>query len=270
MKKWRTRDMPPSDPEERAAQAAPRRAPAAPPAGQGGSRGTGFKAAWEALKNRKLAELANTVKWRRKSVTEADRQAEAKARADREMARRIQRQTGRKPATSTIRRNAAKDSSPRGVDQELLDRQAAVDKAGGVKEFAAQAKVSQSTARRWLAGQAVIFSPIAATGPITIFYTVVADLTHTSTDPGKSKLPSDQPGKILKSVAGGEGVRPLQLSGEEAAEFLQLLADGDQQALREKLGELLEMYELNGDGSGWGSADTRCTVTEILEIAVAE
>ena len=277
MKKWRTRDMPPADPEERAEQAMPRRAPARSQESQAeptSSRTTGFKAAWEALKNRKLAELASTLKWRRKSVTEADREAEAKKRADREMARRIRRQTGKEPAQSTIRRNVAKDSSPRGVDQERLDRQAAIDRAGGVKEFAAQAQVSESTARRWLARQAVIFAPIAATGPILIYFTVKADLFHTSTDPKKGrKAPTPQYGKILKTTGRGSGwtgVSALQLSGEEAADFLQLLADGDQQALRDKLGELLENYELNGEESEWGSAYTRCEVTDIIEIAVSE
>lgn len=282
MKKWRTRDMPAADPEERAEQAMPRRAPASPQEGQAAptsSRKTGFKAAWEALKNRKLNELKGR-RWRLKTdpkdktgASQAAREAEAARRADREMARRIRRQTGKEPAQRTIRRNAAKDSSPRGVDQERLDRQAAIDKAGGVKEFAAQAKVSESTARRWLAGKAVIFAPIAVTGPVTIYFTIVCDLWHTSADPKKGKKPSPQFDKTIKTTGAGDGwtgVRPLQLSGEDAADFLQLLADGDQQAIKDKLGELLEMYELNGEESGWGSASTRCEVKDIIEIAVSE
>lgn len=232
-------------------------------------RTTGFKAALRALKDRKLSELVDTAKWRKRSV--AEREAEAKARADREMARRIERQTGKKPAPSTIRRNAAKDSAPRGADQERLDRQAAIDRAGGIKEFAAQAKVSQSTARRWLAGTAAIYAPVALTGPITIYFTIVCNLWHTSSDPKKGKAPSPQFDKTLKSTAAGDGwtgARPLQLSGDDAADFLRIVADGDQQALKDKLGELLEMYELNG--SEWGSASTTCEVKEIIEIAIAE
>jgi hypothetical protein len=270
MKKWRTRDMPPADPEERAAQTAPRRTPPTPAESAGAkpaSQRMGFKEALSALKDRKLKELA--PKWMTRS--KAEREAEAKARADREMARRIERQTGKKPAPSTIRRNAAKDSAPRGVDQERLDRQAAIDRAGGIKEFAAQAKVSPSTVRRWLAGTASIYAPVALTGPITIYFTIVCNLFHTSTDPRKGKRPSPQFDKTLKTTGsgdGGAGVGPLQLSGDDAADFLRIVADGDQQALKDKLGELLEMYELNA--TGWGSASTRCEVKEIIEIAIAE
>jgi hypothetical protein len=271
MKKWRTRDMPPADPDQRAAQMAPRPTPPPPKTTPAGPPRTGFKAALRALRERKLGELLDTAKWRKRP--QAEREAEAKARADREMARRIERQTGKKPAESTIRRNAAKNTAPRGADQERLDRQAIIDRAGGVKTFASQAKVSESTVRRWLAGKAVIIAPVAVTGPITIFFTVVCDLFHTSTDPKKGKRPSPQFDKTLKTTGRGggwTGVNPLQLSGDEAADFLRLVADGDQQALKDKLGELLEMYELNGEAAEWGSAAIRCEVTQIVEIAVSE
>lgn len=271
MKKWRTRDQPSTDPEVRAAQMSPRPTPppkttsAAPPR-------TGFKAALRALRERKLGELLDTAKWRKRP--QAEREAEAKARADREMARRIERQTGRKPAESTIRRNAAKDTAPRGADQERLDRQAIIDRAGGVKAFASQAQVSESTVRRWLAGKAVIIAPIALTGPITIYFTAICNLTYTSTDPKKrGKPPSGPVSKILKTIGRGggwTGVSPLQLSGDDAVDFLRLVADGDQQALKDKLGELLEMYELNGGASEWGSVSIRCEVTDIVEFAISE
>lgn len=271
MKKWRTRDMPPADPDERAAQMAPGPTPPPPKTTPTGPPRTGFKAALRALRERKLGDLLDTAKWRKRP--QAEREAEARARADREMARRIERQTGRKPAESTIRRNAAKDTAPRGVDQERLDRQAIIDRAGGVKAFASQAQVSESTVRRWLAGKAVIIAPVAVTGPITVFFTVVCDLFHTSTDAKKGKRPSPQFDKTLKTTGPGggwTGVNPLQLSGDEAADFLRLVADGDQQALKDKLGELLEMYELNGEAAQWGSASTRCEVKEIVEISVSE
>lgn len=272
MKKWRTRDMPPTDPDERSAQMSPRRASPPPKTPEPAAPRTGFKAALRALRERKLGDLLDTAKWRKR--TEAEREAEAKARADREMARRIERQTGRKPAESTIRRNAAKDTAPRGADQERLDRQAIIDRAGGVKTFASQAKVSESTVRRWLSGKAVIIAPSAVTGgAITIYFTVVCDLWHTSAAATKGKRPSPQYGKVLKTTGAGggwTGVRPLQLSGDEAADFLGILADGDQQALKDKIGELLERHELNGEESEWGSASTRCEVKEIVEIAIAE
>jgi len=270
MKKWRTRDMPPADPDERAAQQFPRRKPAEAEESPPSPPQSGFKAALRALRERKLSELIDTAKWRKRS--KAEREAEAKARADREMARRIERQTGKKPATSTLRRNAAKDTSPRGVDQARLDRQAAIDRAGGLKEFAAQAKVSQSKARRWLAtGTVPIYAPAALTGPITIYFTVICDLMHTSADSKKGKRASPQFDKTLKTTGSGggqTGIRPLQLTGDEAADFLRVYADGDQQALKDMLGELLERYELNSEY--WGSASTTCTVKEIAEIVIAD
>ena len=280
MKKWRTRDMPPADPEERAAQISPRRTPPPPKDTPPPPPRTGFKAALRDLVDRKLRELKQTAKWgavsedkKKAAVPEKALKAEARARAERELARRIERQTGKKLAASTLRRNAAKDTAPRGVDQERLDRQAIIDRAGGVKAFASEAGVSESTVRRWLAGKAVIIAPSAVTGPITIFFTVVCDLWHTSTDAKKGKRPSPQFDKTLKTPGPGGGwtdVSPLQLSGDEATDFLRLVADGDQQALKDKLGELLEMYELNGEASEWGSAATRCEVKEIVEIAVSE
>ncbi len=277
MKKWRTRDQPPADPEERAAQMFPR-SPAPPPPTAPPPPRTGFKAAFRDLVDRKLRELKQTAKWgtlsedkKKAAAQERAQRAEARARAEREMARRIERQTGKKPASSTLRRNAAKDTAPRGMDQARLDRQAAIDRAGGIKEFAAQAKVSQSKARRWLTtGTVPIFAPAALTGPVTIYFSIVCDLLHTSTDP-KKKRSSPQFDKSLKTmgfVGGATNVRPLQLSGDDAAEFVRVLADGDPQELRDKLGEFLEMYELNGEG--WGTATTTCTVKEITEIAIGD
>jgi hypothetical protein len=112
------------------------------------------------------------------------------------------------------------------------------------------------------------------TGPITIYFTVVCDLTYTSTDAKKrGKPPSGPFSKILKTSGAGGGwtrVSPLQLSGDEAEDFLRLVADGDQKALKDRLGELLEMYELNGGTSDWGSVSIRCDVTDIVEFAISE
>ncbi|MBU8834470.1 hypothetical protein KL858_34210, partial [Mycolicibacterium goodii] len=73
--------------------------------------GGGFGAAFRALVGRKLRELGG--RWRDRS--ERARRAEAARRGAAEMARRIERQTGHRPAEATIRRNARLDRTPRGV-----------------------------------------------------------------------------------------------------------------------------------------------------------
>ena len=86
------------------------------------------------------------------------------------MARRIERETGHRPAEATIRRNARLDRTPRGADQTRLDRQARIDQAGGVNAFARQAGVNPRAVPRWrdrgrpLAPQAVrIVADVAGT-----------------------------------------------------------------------------------------------------------
>jgi hypothetical protein len=105
----------------------------------------GFGRAFESLVGRKLRELGPG--WRGRS--QRDRRAEAARRASNEMASRIERQTGRRPADSTIRRNARTNKMPRGVDAGLLARQASIDAAGGIRALAQLLGVSQYAVRRW-------------------------------------------------------------------------------------------------------------------------
>ena len=65
------------------------------------------------------------------------------------MANRIERQSGRRPADSTIRRSARTNRSPRGLDAVWSDRQTRIDAAGGVKALAQLLGVSQYAVRRW-------------------------------------------------------------------------------------------------------------------------
>lgn len=262
MKKRRLRGQPPVEPEQRTAPARPPRPAAEPPsAAPAAPPPRGFKAAFRDLAERKWRELSGTLKWRGKS--EAQQRAEARVRAEREMARRIGAQTGKRPAGSTIRRNAAKDSSPRGVDQDRLNRQAAVDRAGGIKEFAAQAKVSPAKARRWLTSGAVpVFAP-STVGAIVVGYTVVCDIQHYS---DKRKSSSPQINKVLKSRP-GTATAPLVLTGEDAADFLRAHAAGDTEALKTLLAEQINMHEL----ANWDGEVTRsCTITEIADLEVTE
>lgn len=261
MKKRRLRGQPPVEPEQRTAPARPPRPAAEQPPAAVEPPPRGFKAAFRDLAERKLRELSGTLKWRGKA--EAQQRAEARVRAEREMARRIAAQTGKRPAASTIRRNAAKDSPPRGVDQDRLNRQAAVDRAGGIKEFAAQAKVTPAKARRWLtSGTVPVFAP-SIVGAIVVGYTVKCEIQHISS---KRPMPSYQPEKVLKSRP-GTATAPLVLTGEDAADFLRAHAAGDTEALKMLLAEQINMHEL----ANWDGEVTRsCTITEITDLEITE
>lgn len=274
MKKRRLRGQPPTEPEQRTAPPRPQRpATEQTPAAAEPPPARGFRAAFSDLLDRKRRELAGTLKWLRRSDAakddrtrdrvEAEIRAEAKLRAEREMARRIERQTGRKPALSTVRRNAAKDSSPRGVDQERLNRQAAVDRAGGIKEFAAQAKVSPAKARRWLtSGTVPVFAP-STVGAIVVNYHVVCDIHHYS---HKRKTDTVEVGKVLKSRP-GSATGPLVLTGEDAADFLRAHAADDAETLKVLLADQINMHEL----ANWDGEVTRsCTITEIIDLEITE
>lgn len=123
----------------------PARQPAAPGQVTPSTAGGGFGSAFRSLVGRKLRELGG--RWRTRS--ERARRAEAARRGAAEMARRIERETGHRPAEATIRRNARLDRTPRGADQARLDRQARIDQAGGVNAFARQAGVNPRAVPRW-------------------------------------------------------------------------------------------------------------------------
>lgn len=106
----------------------------------------GFRDALQALKDRKQRELG--AAWAR--ATERARKAEAARRARREMARRVAVHTEtRKLSERTIARRARGDQPPAGVDKHWLDRWAAIDRAGGIKQMALQLGASEGQVRRW-------------------------------------------------------------------------------------------------------------------------
>lgn len=127
------------------------------PPGEGASPGRastrpapkGFAAAFNELADRKKRELG--AKWGEKP--QRSQLAEARRRAADEMASRIERQSGHRPAASTIRRNAAKGTTPRWADKQQLDRQARVDKLGGIKKLAQKIGVSAKAVTRWRDGK---------------------------------------------------------------------------------------------------------------------
>lgn len=106
----------------------------------------GFGAAFKSLVGRKLRELTGR-RW--EGASERAKQAEAARRGAAEMARRIERQTGHRPAESTIRRNARQDRTPKGVDQTRMDRQSRIDTAGGIEQFARQVGANPRAVPQW-------------------------------------------------------------------------------------------------------------------------
>ncbi|MFV8227260.1 hypothetical protein [Mycolicibacterium fortuitum] len=107
---------------------------------------TGVTAALWGLAKRKLRELRGR-RW--EAATQRERVAEADRRARQELAKRIERETGRRPAERTLRRHKAAGSAPRGVDEEKMARQAAIDNAGSIAKFGRQYGMSASAVKRW-------------------------------------------------------------------------------------------------------------------------
>lgn len=227
-------------PEPRSAQSAPTR----PTGGSDGARaghtrslpGAGFGAAFQALADRKLRELGGT--WQQRSSRA--RRAEAVRRATHDMAGRVERQSGRRPAESTLRRNARTNRAPRGVDPEWLDRQARIDEAGGVKVLAQLLGVSQYAVRRWRDdGRPLV--------------------------PGALIITADVEGVLI--VNGEEYPRSLTVSVTiypPAADDVRVAnALGDMDRIAELLGpEIAAQVDWAGD------ADREYTVTEIVDISL--
>jgi hypothetical protein len=216
--------------------------PPPPPPPSGGSADSvqppspkvGFAKAFTNLAGRKLRELRG-LKWdggvdrRGRTVppaSERARLAEANRRAAKEMARRIERQTGRRPKESTIRRAARENRTPRGADQARLDRQSRVDAAGGVKQFADKAGVPAGGVPGWIErGQSM------GVGKLRITTNVTGDLYSGSSTPYV---------KTIDAV--------LYLEPPAADEFRAAAADGDLDALAEMLGPVIDaQYPWTGD-----------------------
>lgn len=199
----------------------------------------GFARAFSNLAGRKLRELRGR-KW--EGASERARTAEANRRAAAEMARRIERQTGRRPKESTLRRAAREDRTPRGADQSKLDRQARIDKAGGIKAFAAKVGVPASRVTGWRDRGAIMGVDAAR---ITV--NVTGDLYA-----GMSATPYR---KTIDAV--------LKVEPPAADEFRAAYADDDIEALTPMLGPLIdEQYEWTGD------ADRQFVPVEINSITV--
>lgn len=257
MKKGRFASSPaaPSPPPPAAAQATGEQS-AGPGSPSGGSdtqqsASKGFGSAFRALVERKFRELSSAQRWQ--GVSEAKRRAEARRRGIDEMAKRLERETGKRPASSTVARNASKGSTPRGADASRLDRQAAIDRAGGMKQFATKAKISARQARRWRDTG----GPIRTSDTVVIDFNVTGDLQH-----GQKSDTSDEPETldVDKHLAG-----QLTLHGADADDFIEAFAADDIDAQKEILGEQIAKHIL----VDWDGLMTRIyTVRTIMTLSI--
>lgn len=208
-----------------------------PPGGGSGPQqpaGKGFGAAFRSLVERKFRELSKTQRWQ--NISESKRRAEARRRGTDEMAKRLERETGKRPAASTIARNASKGRTPKGADQQRLDRQAAIDRAGGVKQFASRAKISTGQARRWRDSG----GPIHTSETVVIDFNVVGDLQH-----GQRSENEPETLDVDKHLAD-----KLTLDGDDADYFIEAYAAEDIDTQKEILGEQIAqqiLVDWNGD-----------------------
>lgn len=235
MKKGRFASSSPTPPSTPPSSAASPTTP--PPSGGSGpqpSTGKGFGAALRALVERKFRELSKTQRWQ--GVSEAKRRAEARRRGTDEMSKRLQRETGKRPASSTVTRNASKGKTPKGADQQRLDRQAAIDRAGGLKQFASKAKISSHQARRWRDSG----GPIHTSETIVVDFDVTGDLQH-----GQHSLEEPETLDVGKHLTG-----EVTLDGVDADDFIEAYAAGDIEAQKEILGvQIAQTILISWDGN---------------------
>ena len=192
-----------------------------------------------ALVERKFRELSKTQRWQ--GVSEAKRRAEARRRGTEEMRKRLERETGKRPASSTVTRNASKGKTPQGADQQRLDRQAAIDRAGGLKQFASKAKISSHQARRWRDSG----GPIHTSETVVVDFNVTGDLQHGQRSENE----------------------PETLDGSAADDFIEAYAADDIDTQKEILGEQIAQQIL----TDWNGEITRIyTVRTIITLSIAD
>lgn len=241
---------PPSSPDAAGAPSTARPRTTTPTSGSGQPVPVrGFAAAFRDLVDRKLRELTGQ-RWAGRS--EAQRRAEATRRGARDMARRIERETGRRPAESTVRRHATRGTAPTGVDQARVDRQAAIDRAGGVGAFAARAGISARAASRWRDSGGTVALP-GGVSVIVVEFAVVGDVFHAG---NRGQVTPDYGRRISGQV---------QLDGQDAAVFVTAYVTEDTATQQDLLGEHITVQVL----PEWGGRPGRTiTVTVIEDIRI--
>lgn len=206
----------------------------ASPGGSAAGSAKGFGAAFRDAVARKFRELTGQ-KWQK--ATDAQKRAEAARRGAREMARRIERSTGKRPAESTVRRNARRDVTPKGMDPGRLDRQAAIDRAGGIKPFADKAGLTVRQATKWRdeGGTILVGGPIP-TDVIYIVFDVLCDIFHV----GPRGITPDYDRRIDNSTDPLND-QDLAVHEPDASSLVEAYASDDVEMLKEILADQLAM-----------------------------
>lgn len=195
----------------------------------------GFGASLRNIVARKLRELTG-ARW--DGVSEREKNREASRRGVKEMARRIERETGKRPAESTIRRNASRNATPRGVDQQRLDRQARIDEAGGFKRFAERAGISQKQAVRWRdTGSQLAPFITYVSGILRVMFDVTCNIFHVG---ARGRVTPEYNRRLDNNTDPLFGT-PLQIDEPDAARLAEAHAMGDTEEVMNILGDYLAM-----------------------------
>ncbi|MDZ4269436.1 MAG: hypothetical protein U1D00_27790 [Mycobacterium sp.] len=150
-------------------------------------------------------------------------------------------------------RNASKGKTPKGADQQRLDRQAAIDRAGGLKQFASKAKISAHQARRWRDSGGRIHT----TETVVIDFNVTGDLQH-----GQRSENEPETLDVDKQI-----VDRLTLDGSAADDFIEAYAADDIDTQKEILGEQIAQQIL----TDWNGEITRVyTVRTIITLSIGD
>lgn len=252
-----------ADPSPPAAGPSPAPADTGTPASALPPSARGFRAVFRAAVNRKLREITGQ-KWQ--GATDAQKRAEAARRATAEVARRIERLTGKRPADSTIRRNANKNTTPRGADQQLLNRQAAIDRAGGVKQFATKAGVSTKKVSQWReTGSGIAPGLTDEGGAVYIAFDVTCDIFHPASIPGKGG--TTEYGRRLDNQSHPLYGSDMAVSEPDASSLVAAHADDDDEMTKEVIGRQIEIQVTS---TWYGRQPKAVTVTTVHSLEIRD
>lgn len=215
-----------------------------------------LREALEALTQRRLNELGEG--WR--AAPKRSRDAEAGRRARRELARRIARHTGKKALSEqTIARRARQENPPAGVEKFWLDRWAVIDRAGGIAKLANQIGAGIGQIRRWRdsldpdAPMPVGRSRVRVPVSMTVIRIKVTGFAVINGKDYNRDIPTD-PNMDYDTIQVDPG-----------GDFLQAFYDGDENAMKDELGEEIAMQIIAATWSNLPSTyDIGYRVDEVL------
>lgn len=204
----------------------------------------GVAAGMWGLFRRKQRELRGR-RW--EAAKEWQRINEARKQARKELADRIEKQTGWRPSDRTLRRHAAAGTTPRGVDSDKMARQAVIDNAGGVARFARSRGMSDYAARKWRDRGGEL--PEELPESLRFFVSLVATLISKG-----ERYKHDQ-----------VWTTEIRVDGTAVARVAEAARSGEFSAVNELVGQLA------ADQFPWvGAAERSFEVAEVVEISIVK